>query len=294
MANTVNAGYSGALAGEIFVQAFKKADTIAKNAITVLPNVIGSGFLPKVSYSAGLTAYSCGFEPAGAVNYTDKEVTTKKFKIEEELCKDSFHQTFQAQAAGLFGASNEIPTSIQDAILLAMVNNMGALVDAQIWNGDNTANQFNGLIAQFLADGDVIDVANVPVTSANVMVELARIYDAIPASVEGDEDLVLAVSKNIAKAYKQAQINQGLNTSVGDKELNYLGLRMESIGGLPADTAAAYRVKNVAFLTGLEADMNQVNVVDMDATDLSGNLRTKMVFTGGVGYSFGSEIVFYS
>lgn len=294
MANTVNAGYTGALAGEIFVQAFKKADTIAKGAITVLPNVIGSGFLPKVTYSNGLTAYACGFDPTGSVGYEDKEVATKKFKIEDELCKDTFHQTFQAQAAGLFGASNEIPATIQDAILLAMVNNMGALVDTQIWQGNNTANQFDGLIAQWVADATVIDVTATTVTALNVMDELARIYEAIPDTVEGDEDLVMVVSKNIAKAYKQAQINQGLNTSVGDKPLDYLGLRMESIGGLPANRAAVYRVKNVAMLTGLESDLNLVRVLDMDETDLSGNLRTKVVFTAGIGYSFGSEIVFYN
>ena len=40
----------------------------------------------------------------------------------------------------------------------------------------------------------------------------------------------------------------------------------------------AYRVKNVAFLTGLEADLNNVQIKDMDESDLSGNIRTKMVF----------------
>ena len=116
MSLTVNAGYAGALAGEIFVQAFKKADTISKGCITVLPNVIGSGFLPKLSYTAGLAAYSCGFSATGDVTYTDKEVEAKKYKIEHELCKDEFHQTFQAQAAGLFGAQNDIPSTIQEAI----------------------------------------------------------------------------------------------------------------------------------------------------------------------------------
>ncbi len=58
----VNSAYVGALAGEIFVQAFKKSDTIGKQAITVIPNVIGSGYLPTLSYSAGLAAYSCGFD----------------------------------------------------------------------------------------------------------------------------------------------------------------------------------------------------------------------------------------
>jgi len=61
----INSGYAGALAGEIFVQAFKKSDTIAKNAITVLPNNIGTGFLPKLEYAADFQDYACGFTPEG-------------------------------------------------------------------------------------------------------------------------------------------------------------------------------------------------------------------------------------
>lgn len=294
MATTVNvtSAYSGALAGEIFVQAFKKADTINKGAITVIPNVIGSGHLPKLSYSASLTAYSCGFDATGTVGYTEKEIATKKFKIEHELCKEDFAATFAAQSAGLFSAKAELPQSIQDALLLGMIENAGAVVDTNIWQGDNTANQMNGLLPQFVADADVIDVTIVAVTKANVVAQMELAYDAIPPQVEGDEDLVIAVSKNVAKAYKQAQASMGNNTTVGDKELDYLGTRIESLGGLPANTIAIYRVKNVGFLTGLEADYNSVQIKDMDDSDLSGNVRTKMVFSAGVGYSFGSEIVY--
>ena len=155
---TVSSQFNGALAGEIFVQAFKKADTINKGCITILPNVIGTGYLPKISHSQALAEYSCGFTPSGSVTYTDKAVATKKYEIKDELCKDDFHATFQAQAAGLFGAANEIPATIQDAILLAMVNNAGAIVDTQIWQGAGTTGNFNGLLAQFVADGDVIDL----------------------------------------------------------------------------------------------------------------------------------------
>ena len=84
----------------------------------------------------------------------------------------------------------------------------------------------------------------------------------------------------------------GLNTTVGTKEMDYLGTRLESIGGLPANNIVAYRVKNLGFLTGIESDMNEVRISD-DETRLDGNVRTKITFTAGVGYSFGSEIVYY-
>jgi len=289
----VNSSFVGVQAGEIFVQAFKKSDTISKGAITVLPNVIGSGYLPKLSYTSGLVDYACGWAGNGTVDYSDKEVATKKFKIEHELCKDEFHQTFQAQAAGLFGANAEIPATIQEAILLAMVNNMGALVDTQIWQGAGTSGQFAGLLAKFVADADVIDItASTATIKSNVISQLDAVYNLVPDAVIEETDLIFAVAPNVAKAYKQAQAALNIGTPVGDKELDYLGVKMVSIAGLPSSSILAYRVKNVAFLTGLEADLNNVTVKDMDESDLSGNIRTKMVFNAGVGYSFGNQIVY--
>ncbi len=290
---TINSAFNGALAGEIFVQAFKKADTIGQGAITVLPNVIGSGYLPKLGYSAGLAAYSCGFDPTGEVTYTDKEVATKKYEIKHELCKDEFHQTFQAQQAGLFGAANEIPATISDAILLAMVDNMGALVDTQIWQGTGVTGSFSGLLAQFVADGDVIDVVGTASTVANVQAALSAVYLAIPEEVVGESDIIIAVSPNVARNYKLSQVNNYMvGTPVGDKTLDYIGIPVVSIAGLPSNTILAYRVKNIGFLTGLEADLNNVSIKDMDESDLSGNIRTKIVFSAGVGYSFGNQIVY--
>jgi hypothetical protein len=289
----INSQFNGALAGEIFVQAFKKADTINQGGITVLPNVIGSGYLPKLNYSASLAPYSCGFDATGTVTYTDKEVATKKYEIKHELCKDEFHQTFQAQAAGLFGAANEIPATIADAILLAMVENMGALVDTQIWQGTGVTGSFAGLLPQFVADGDVIDITGTVSTVANVQTELSKVYLAIPDTIAGDADVVIVCAPNVARNYKLSQVNNYMvGSPVGDKTLDYIGIPVLSLAGLPANAILAYRRKNIAFLTGLEADLNNVSVKDMDESDLSGNIRTKIVFSAGVGYSFGSEIVY--
>lgn len=289
---TINAEYCGSLAGEVFVQAFKQGDTIKKGAITVLPNNIGTGYLPTLSYDADLQPYACGFTPEGDVVYNDKKVNLEKFKIDNEFCKDEFHQTFQAHASGLFGAANEMPTEIKDAVLFAIIENLGAKVENYIWRG--TGGTYKGLVKEMTADTTVIGITGEAITKANVVDEIEKVYAAIPEAILESDDLVISVSPNVARAYKQAQASMGLNTTVADKELDYLGIRMESLSGLPTDTMVAYRVKNLGFLTGLESDLNEVRVKDMDDVDLSGNLRTKVVLEIGVGYSFGEEIVLYN
>jgi len=294
--NTVTAGYAGSQAGEIFLQAFKKADTINKGCITVLPGVIGSGFLPTLTYTDGITAYSCGWNPTGTIVYNDKEVEVKKYQIQAELCKDKFAQTFQAQAAGLFAADNDIPASIQDAVLLTMVDNMSAIVDSQIWQGNGTANQFAGLLNQFTADTAVIDVILTGATSkSNVVSRFESVLDGVPAEVEDESDLVFMVSKNVAKAYKQAQASTtGGLFLVGDKELNYLGYRLIPTSALTSKQMVAFNSDKVFFLTDLVSDWDDIIIIPQ--RNISG-ARTERFATSlkfGVNYLYGNEIVLYA
>lgn len=290
MATTVNvnSNYNGAPAGELFVEAFKKSDSISKGLVTVLPNNIGTGYLPRIEYTADLQDYSCGFDPTGEVSYEETEVPLKKFKIDHEICKDEFHQTFQAQAAGLFGAMNEIPQTLQEGIIMAILENLGAKVDSFIWNGRGA---YDGLKAQILADTDTIGVWNAVLTKANVLEALELAYDNIPESVIEEDDLMIVGSPKLTRLYKQNLAAQGDNDSVGEKQLDYLGLPIASTGALTGDTFFIYRVKNVGFLTGLESDLNRVEVKDMDEVDLSGTVRTKVVLEMGTGFSFANQIV---
>jgi len=291
MANIINTSLALAEASEVLVQAYKKTDTINKRMITVLPNVVGTAVLPRVSYTALQTAYACGFTPIGGLTYTDKTVTPKKFKIDEEICKDEFASTVQAYKAGIYESDGPIPDDILSAILDAMTSSLGEVLSFQIWQGDNTVNQLNGLLPQFLADAAVIDIDfPAAITKANVVAALEQVYEAIPAALYGDPDVVMGVSYDMAKAYSEAQASMGNNTTVGLKDMNFAGIRMEALSGLPAATAVAYRVKNLVFATGLNDEWNQVRVSD-DDDRLDGNIRTKIAYTAQVAYSFGAEVV---
>jgi hypothetical protein len=177
---------------------------------------------------------------------------------------------------------------------MAIIDRLAETIDSKIWTGNNSANQFNGLHVQFSGDASVIDISATTVTSSNVVAEMTKLYNAIPEAIINESDLVIVVAPNIARAYKLSLASQGLNTTNFDKELDFLGIKVYSVAGLPSNRMAAYRVKNLALLTGLESDFNSVQVKDMDESTLDGTIRTKVTFSMGVGYSFGGEIVYYS
>lgn len=292
---TVNSEFVGVASKDLFLEIFKKAETFAKNLITVAPNVIGSYFLPNMSYTSEMKLVNgCGWVPGGSVGLSDKEIVTKKYHISNELCKEDFAKTFQAQNGGLFSAHSEIPTDIKEGILLMMTNNAAYTIDNEIWNGSGATNSFNGLITQFLADGDVLDVAGATaINKGNVVAELEKVDDLIPSELDGKTDLVWVVSRNVGKAYQRALAAQGQNTTAGSYELDYMGVRMEVVSTLENNTIIVYEVENLHFATGLESDLHEIKVIDSDATNLDGIIKHKIQFLAGVGYVDGSRVVLY-
>ena len=294
MATTTNVttSFKGQLAGTIIEQAFKEGDTLKKGLIKFLPNVIGNAMLPKVNVTNTLALDTCGWAPTGTVNYVEKEVITKRYALPLELCKLDFARTYMAEATNTM---DDIPSTIQEAILADLIAQTGELVDAQIWQGNNSSAQFDGFIPQFAADGTTIKVTATTVTSANVVAELTKIYNAIPVAIRFRKDTVIVVANDIASAYVLAQASMGNNTTVGDKPLDFAGVRIEQVGGMPTGKAVAYANNgNLAFATGLASELNSVDVSDTDATLLDNSVRAKIAFNAGVGYTRGEQVVLYA
>lgn len=289
---TVNSDYKGLPAGEIFGQIFKQANTIKDGLITVHPNIVGSGYLRKTYIGDGLADYSCGFNASGSVTLDETEVTPKKLKVNLEICKETFRGRWSAAQMGFSAWNKEIPADEREAILLELGNSISAKIDSYIWTGNGaTSGQFNGLIPQLVADAATVDVVGAVITSANVVAEMGKALDAASDEVTSREDFVFGVSKNVFRAYVRAL--SATNANFKSDETYFDGYKVSIINGLPANTMVLYPSANVGFLTGLESDLQEIMIKDMDETDLSGNIRVKMVFTAGVGYVDASDIVLY-
>ena len=292
----VTTNFVGEVAGEYIAEMIKEANTISENLVTVLPNVVSPQFIRKIETAAGFVDYSCGFTPAGSITLSEKELAPKKVKWDSELCKEDFRQLWTASQMGFSAHNDSLPQTEQAAILADMGTRIARKVDVDIWEGNGATGNFNGLIPALLLDADVIDVATpVAITAANVEAELGKFIDAIPDEVIGSAGLVMGVSTNVIRAIKRAYGTQARanGTFLKPSEFDFEGYTLTEIKGLNANTMVAYDKNQVFFGTGLTADFNEIKVKDMDETDLSGTVRMKVVFTGGVQYAYGGEIVLY-
>jgi hypothetical protein len=295
---TVNSSYAGTVAGEIIGKAFKEADTIQKGLVTILPNIPVKQVIRKIDYGNGRQDYSCGFAPAGSVTLDEVILEPKKIKNEAELCKEDFRNVWDTASMGFGAANDNMPVDEEQALLVEILADTAQATDSDIWIGEATDDgHFDGFIPLFLGDATVIDVASpATITATNVVAEMQKASNAVPVALRRKADLVFAISADVAQAYNNALITAGINNGLGGQgqEL-YLGMyKLEIINGLPANTMVIYQKKNLYFGTGLLSDHNEVRIKDMDETDLSGTVRYKMVYTAGVQYVRGAEVVLYT
>ena len=293
---TVNSSYAGTVAGEIIGNAFKEADTIQRGLVTVLPNIPVKQVIRKIDYGNGRTDYSCGFTPAGSVTLDEVILEPKKIKNEAELCKEDFRNVWDTASMGFSAHNDNMPKDEESALLVEILADTAQATDANIWTGDaENDGEFDGFIPAFLADATVIDVTAVAVTKDNVISKIEAVMTAVPIALRRKTDLIFAVSNDVALFYQQALVGAGISNGNGgnDFQLRYGNYVLEIINGLPANTMVVYQKKNLYFGTGLLSDHNEVRIKDMDDTDLSGTVRYKMVYTAGVQYVRGAEIVLY-
>jgi hypothetical protein len=294
---SINTNFVGEVAGSYIAQMIKEANTISGNLVTVRPNLVSPEFVRKIETTTGFVDYACGWSPAGSVTLSEKELAPKKIKWDSEFCKEDFRQLWTSIEMGFSAHNNTLPATEQAAILADYGRRVALKIDTDIWTGDGADGSFAGLIPAFVADADVIDVATpVAITSVNVEAEIGRFLDAIPDALFGSDGFVYGVSTNVLRALKRAYGTQARanGTFIDASQFDYEGTVLTEIKGLPANTMVGYAPSQVFFGTGLLSDMNEVRIKDMDESDLSGQVRMKLVMTGGVQYAWGGEVILYT
>ena len=196
-----------------------------------------------------------------------------------------------------YSAHDYLPKSFQDFLLAHVVEKVASANEAIIWNGqDGNAGEYDGFLALLGADSDVVDVTGTTIDASNVIAELGKVLDAVPATMYGNSELAIYISQGTARAYVRAQAALGYKDlyHVGKTQLDFEGTKLMVCNGMPADKMVAAEKGNLFFGTGLMNDMNEIKVIDMADIDGSQNVRVVMRYTATVQYAIGSEIVLYS
>ena len=310
MPNPVTTGttYAGEFAGKYIAAALLSAPTLEQGGLTIHPNVKYKQVIQKFATDTLVANASCDFTASGTVTLTERVLAPEEFQVNVLLCRKDLHSTWQAAEMG-YSAFDTLPKSFEDYLIAYVSANVASSMETTIWTGTNaTAGQFAGIMTQLTTDAALPaaqEVAGTTVTAANVITELGKIVDAIPARMYGQADLKLYLSQNIVKAYIRALGGFGASglgangtNNLGTQwytngSLSFDGLPIFMANGLAANTGIASTTSNLHFATGLMNDMNVVKVID--TADILGdeNVRVVMRFTADAKYGFAEDIVTY-
>lgn len=302
---SITTSYVGEKAQGYIAAALLSANTIEGGGITVKPNIKKSEVLKKIAVGDLIADGSCDFDATSTVTLTERTITPSEFQVNLQFCKTPFRADYDALSMG-YSAFDNLPPDFQSFLVAHVAEKTALATEQNIWNGDGlNAGEFDGFLKLTSQDGDVIGVTGTTIDASNVIAELGKVVDAIPAQLYGSEDLAIYIPQNVYRAYVRSLggfganglgangvNNQGNNQSFGD--LMFDGVKLFVANGLPNNTMFAAEKSNLVFATSLLSDHNEVKVIDLADIDGSQNCRVIMRFSAAVQYVYGSEIVRYA
>lgn len=305
---SITTTYAGEFANKIIAAALLSSPTIDRGGIEVKPNVRYKQVIKRLATDAILKDATCDFDATSTITLTEKILQPEEFQVNLQLCKKDFASDWLAVEQG-YSAFKVLPKTFQDFLVAHVAAKVAAKNETNIWEGVTAnAGEFNGLTTLLAADASLPsanEVAGTTVTASNVITELGKIADAIPAALYTKDDLYIYVSQSIARSYVRALGGFGASglgangtNSMGTQwynngSLSFDGIKLFVADGLASTKAIAAQKSNLYFGTGLISDLTEVKVIDMADIDGSQNVRVVMRMTAGVQYGFASDIVTY-
>ena len=311
---SITTTYAGEFAGEYIAAALLSASTIDDGGLTVKANIAYKEVIKKLATGSLVTAAGCDFTPNSSVTLTERIIQPVELQVNLQLCKYDFVNDWEAQQMG-YGLGQSLPPKFSDFMIAHVAAEVAQNTEFCIWQGDTTAgsnNSFDGfekLIAAAASAGDIPaaqQVTGTTLDASNIVAELSKVVDAIPASLYGKEDLFLYIGSKAAKLYVQALGGFGAN-GLGANGVNNMGTQWWNNGsltvngvkifvcpGMSDNKMYAAQRSNLYFGTGILNDTNVVKVLDMADLDASNNVRMVMRFTSAVQFGIASDLVEYA
>jgi hypothetical protein len=280
--------YAGNFGNKYIAAALLSGETLAKDLITVHPNVAFKEVIRNYQNSIVVTDATCDFTDSSSVTLGEYVLTTSEKQVNLQLCKNNLRTTWEAAQAG-FSAFEKLPATFEEFLLAQTAAEVAQSIELGIWKStlfyDSAVTAGQDGMFGYLADNSAISVTGTGATTgSNVVTRLQSMLDASPSALYGKEGYQYYVGPTTMKAYQAALSagNYNFQFYVGEKPMNFQGIPVQMCPGLNDSDCVLGLKSDLHFGTGLLSDTNEVKVIDMSDIDGSQNVRVIMRFTGGI------------
>ena len=267
-----------------------------KNAVdrfTVLPGVkdkFGMNFLDFTGTVLG--APGCTFTSNVDALLTEKNLVIDTYDIGMEECIDKWETSYLADELRAGSNNVEFPPSFETWLMEKLPMKIADELERKA---------FSELSTELTADVNKISVTILPITTLNAIDELAKVYQAIPGELFGNEDLAIMMNYNV---WKNFQVN-AFDTSVPELitdgiKMTFLGVELVPAptfnaglgGGLADDVLIAGKLSNFVRATDMLSDDNELNILNMRETTGDKVIRVTGSLKFKTSYAISEEIVY--
>jgi len=270
----------------------------ATSSFRLLPDVKSSAKVARWNLGAIIQDDDCVFQATGEGTLNQKTVNANDIKVNLQYCQKTWEQNYLSQV--MRPSSSELmPASVEEFLIDAVAKKISNDLEIIAFQGSGATVSANftseiGLEAKLLADASVIDVASVTLTSANIIAQLNRLFDAIPATIKNSPELVIYMNTRDSGFYKQALAAAYTGFYTESQKLTFLGIPIIETGGLTAGKMIAAEKSNLVLITDILSDFEDLLILPMRS--VTGAPVVNMVLSAkwGVDFVYGNEIVYYN
>jgi hypothetical protein len=277
--------YAGQFANKYIAASLLSGDTLAKDLITLHPNVAYKEVIRNWQNSVVVADATCDFTDSSSVTLGEYVLTTVEKQVNLQLCKNNLRTTWESAQAG-FSAFEKLPATFEEFLLAQVSAEVAQQIELGIWKTslfyNGTADE--GMVGYLLDNSAITVTGSGATTGANVVARLQSMLDGSPSALYGKEGYQYYVGPATMKAYQAALSagNYNFQFYVGEKPMNFQGIPVTMCPGLNDFDCVLGLKSDLHFGTGLLSDTNEVKVIDMSDIDGSQNVRVIMRFTGGL------------
>lgn len=306
--------------GEWFYKSLKKAHTLDKEYIRVIPNVTKEVYLHKLVMANNTISQEdtrdCAWTPQQRIQLTGMTMDVNNYKINEEQCMEELDSIYSEMTYNSIGATkDQWPAahdggeSLESAVMFHLQNSLANDIERIIWggNGNSVAGVQDGIVDKALASANTIKVTGQTIDATNVLGEIQKVYDAIPNVVlnDGEFDPEKAAVKIFVDMNTMRYLRQALSTvptnyqvilpsfAIEGGRIFYMGVEIVVVG-LPANTIVAASKDNLVFITDLLSDTQEIRAQFGNDLKDEAMLYIKGAYRANAGFIFDDEVVIYS
>jgi hypothetical protein len=268
-----------------------------------LPGIKYKTKISNIVFGQVLQAENCAFN-ASTDDLASVEISVCSLSAMAEICQFDLEQSFVSLQMAQGSNGDFTVASFMDYYWNEMALTIAENVEKLRWSGDTLSGDASLALCDGIKKSLVADVANViditlpvAITSANVLAELARVYDAIPAAVlANQENLRIYVSSPVAAAYRSAVAASNTQANLTQAlDFTYLGIKMVLCPGmLGLSTIVATLKDNLIYAFDAEGDGKALRAINLADTVAEPVIRTRANMKVGFTHVNGTEIVFYN